>query len=243
MTTNRRRYFRQPVALPVRVRLLDGSSWQAVTLDLSVRGTRLLAPAALPVSSKAKLTIGAVKGITVYAHVRSVRSVADRFEIHLSFDALPSHLEETFHREVRAAERHALLERSEAQGERLARDAAAMISVRAGGDRRRSRRVRIEASAHIRIGTAYVGAKILDISSGGAKVRLAQVMRIGERLLLPIPGWDGEVRAVVRSVRVRAKDLHFEIGVTFEFADRHQARDVRARVAELRRAAEELAAP
>ncbi|TAM77061.1 PilZ domain-containing protein [bacterium] len=241
MTTNRRRYFRQPVALPVRVRLLDGSSWQAVTLDLSVRGTRLLAPDALPAGSKAKLTIGAAKGVTVRAEVRGVRSVADRFEIHLSFDALAPALEEILYREVRAAERRALRERSEARSERLALETSPPVTATRGGERRRSRRVRVEASARMRVGTAYVGAKILDISSGGAKVRLAQVMRVGERVILPIPGCDDEVRAVVRSVRVRAKDLHFEIGVRFEFADVHQARTVRAQIAELRRAAEALA--
>lgn len=239
MTTNRRRYFRQPVALPVRVRLFDGSAWQAVTLDLSVRGTRLLAPAAPPVGSKMRLSIGAGKGVTVRATARGVRSVADLFEIHLAFETLLPAVEEALHREVRAAERLALLERSEARSGRRVREAPRAAAT-AGGERRRARRVRIEASTRMRVGTAYVGAKILDISAGGAKVRLAQVMRVGERVLLPIPASDEEVRGVVCSVRVRAKDLHFEIGVRFEFDDPRQARAVRARIAELRRAAEGL---
>gem|GEM_PF-4626641 len=237
---NRRRYFRQAVALPVRMRLFDGSAFQAVTLDLSVKGARLLSPVGVRAGSKMRLKIGTGLGIAVRANVLGSRPIGDRYELRVVFEPLTPSAEDALHREVRAAERVALEERRKAA--RFETPAMERPHFSAPGDeRRRSRRVRIETSGRIRVGTAYVNAKVLDISSGGAKIRLAQVVRVGEGVTFVVPGSELEVRGTVRSVRVRAKDLHFEIGITFEFADTEQARAVRAQILELRRQAETAA--
>ncbi|TAM62497.1 PilZ domain-containing protein [bacterium] len=240
VTTNRRRYFRQPVALPVRVRVVNGGAWPAVTLDLSARGTRLLAPEGLLAGGKVQLTLGEGEGegVRLRATVLGARPVADRFEIRMVFEALVPEVEELLHREVHAAQRRELRARSEWRDVCLTPADPVTPAPATDGERRRSRRVRIDESVRIHVGTAYVGARIVDISSGGAKIRLAQVMRVDERMALPIPGSDAEIRAVVRSVRVRARDLHFEIGVRFEFGDQYEARALREYVATLRRAAE-----
>lgn len=218
--------------------LFDGSSHQAVTLDLSASGARLLSPVSAIVGSRARLKIGSGSQALADAKVLGARSVADRYELRVCFHPLTPSVMERLLREVRAAERAMLRERADAEVPEIHVVEAFVEPEASGDDRRRSRRIRLEMNGKIRVGTAFVNAKILDISSGGAKVRLAQVMRVGEGVTLPIPGLGVEVRGVVRSVRVRAKDLHFEIGVKFEFADAAQARTVRAGIAQLRRRAE-----
>ncbi|HVA36970.1 MAG TPA: PilZ domain-containing protein [Candidatus Dormibacteraeota bacterium] len=241
MSERHRGAFRQPVALPVRMRLFDGSTSQAVTLDLSATGVRLLAPFSPPLGARAHLRIGGDDPVEIQARVVGSRPVADRYEVRLTFSPLSASAEERLHHEVRAIERAVIAERAEEAESEDEPSAPFVPSAPAspeGRERRRSRRVRIETRGRIRVGTAYVSARVLDISSGGAKVRLGQPMRVGEDVTFPIPGLDVEVHGTVRSVRIRPRDLHFEIGIVFRFDDVGQARAVRAHVVKLRRRAE-----
>jgi flagellar biosynthesis protein FlhG len=65
---------------------------------------------------------------------------------------------------------------------------------------RRHERVCVDWAVHVRVGGQLVAAQLVDLSAGGASIRIGVPMRVGDEVGIAAPGLgsDDEVRAIVR---------------------------------------------